>query len=357
MLILQRFSRALVIIACLLPLTLGRVNADVPIHEFETNTDFGTNQLTGSTVSGGVLSAGVTGNDPQVFVTGLYTAHNIRFDLAAYKKVVVRMKVSANVTTQGAIYWGTTTATGFSAGRVLSFATVKDNAFHTYTIDLSTTPAWSGYLNDLRVDPFGDSTFAGKTFAIDYIRLNSDFGDTTDFNPVALNPVWRVLVGGNDYMSTTNPAERDSLPSDGSTFYLPQSGAAGRTPLNRFFNSTTGDHNDDTAGALSGYTLESTLGFPWTRAITGTQPIQRQTNGATGDNATTHLDEAKSGYGISNPALAYGYARDNNLATDFLSISGGGVTINSNRAAGGSIYELWWNNIEFVNDWDNGRQM
>ena len=43
MLILQRFSRALVIITCLLPLTLGRVHADVPIHEFETNTDFGTN--------------------------------------------------------------------------------------------------------------------------------------------------------------------------------------------------------------------------------------------------------------------------------------------------------------------------
>jgi hypothetical protein len=40
-----------------------------------------------------------------------------------------------------------------------------------------------------------------------------------------------------------------------------------------------------------------------------------------------------------------------------LSLSGGGVTVKSNPAAGGTVWSWVWDGIEFINTWDYGREM
>jgi len=55
--------------------------------------------------------------------------------------------------------------------------------------------------------------------------------------------------------------------------------------------------------------------------------------------------------------IGYGYARypgtDNVLAWQ----TGGAVTVKSNLAVGCALWEWWWNGLQFVNDYDYGRQM
>ena len=40
-----------------------------------------------------------------------------------------------------------------------------------------------------------------------------------------------------------------------------------------------------------------------------------------------------------------------------LSLTAGGVTVKSNPAAGGTVWSWVWDGIEFINNWDFGREM
>jgi hypothetical protein len=53
----------------------------------------------------------------------------------------------------------------------------------------------------------------------------------------------------------------------------------------------------------------------------------------------------------------FGYPRYYNQREKFVTLSGGGVTIESNEAAGGALWHWSWNGIQFINDHDNGRQI
>ncbi len=138
-----------------------------------------TTQVTGATVSGGVLSATASGTDPQV------TRSNFAgpdLDLGFNDFIELRLQVPASFGDDIHIYYGTTATTGFSAARLITIpnATIpRDGAFHTYRIDIGTEPWWRAVLRDLRIDP---GSVPGVAFAIDYLRVG-DEPDPTLYQP------------------------------------------------------------------------------------------------------------------------------------------------------------------------------
>jgi hypothetical protein len=53
----------------------------------------------------------------------------------------------------------------------------------------------------------------------------------------------------------------------------------------------------------------------------------------------------------------FGYPRYYNQSEKLLSLSGGGITVDSNEAAGGALWHWTWSGYQIINNWDNGRQI
>jgi hypothetical protein len=175
---------------------------------------------------------------------------------------------------------------------------------------------------------------------------------------VAMNIVGRWWLGGpTDHMSSTNPAEQPGGGTfEGQTFYLPAGAAAGRHPLYRLFSSPAFDHMDSTVAGEGGYSTETTLGYAFDGQVSGTAPVRRWYRGTWADHLTAFNGENPSGYALEG-TLGYGYPRWGNQGEPQFACQGSQVRIVGNYAAGGAISELWWNNKQFVNDWDYGRQI
>lgn len=120
---------------------------------------------TGLTISGGMLSFTSSGNDPT-----LTSPNNLTFEANAVNTLIVRFRNTSSQPT-GALYWGRSDAPGFAGTRVKSFPIVaNDSGFTTYTVDLSTSPEWTGAITQLRLDlPQGTST--GAVTTIDWVDL------------------------------------------------------------------------------------------------------------------------------------------------------------------------------------------
>ncbi|PYV67481.1 MAG: hypothetical protein DMG96_39240 [Acidobacteria bacterium] len=57
------------------------------------------------------------------------------------------------------------------------------------------------------------------------------------------------------------------------------------------------------------------------------------------------------------PLAAYGYPRFGNASEVLLSLSAGGVTVQSNAVAGGATWRWFWNGVQFLNHADSGREI
>jgi hypothetical protein len=79
-------------------------------------------------------------------------------------------------------------------------------------------------------------------------------------------------------------------------------------------------------------------------------------NSATGDHALLAPSENLPGYS-PQPIAACGYPRFGNASEVLLSLSAGGVTVQSNAVAGGATWRWFWNGIQFVNHADYGREI
>jgi hypothetical protein len=176
-----------------------------------------------------------------------------------------------------------------------------------------------------------------------------------------LNVLWRIDTGGGDKTITNNPVERDSFPLDGAIFYVPMEAhpSIGTVPLYRLFNGR--DHTvslDPHEGEAQGYHVEGVLGYPFVAQQPGTSELIRTYNPATGHHSLRNSTglETEQGY-IDQPMGVYGYARYYKEATHLLSLTGGGVTIDSNEVAGGALCGWTWNGVQVVNNWDYGRQV
>jgi hypothetical protein len=157
-------------------------------------------------------------------------------------------------------------------------------------------------------------------------------------------------------MTTVGPNERTSYPLEAQVYYVPDQAANGRTTLNRVVNSSGSDHADSIT-TLSGYSQDMELGFPWSNSSTpGVAQLDEAFNSATGDYALLAPSETLAGY-IPAPLAAYGYPRYGNAAEVLLSLSAGGVTVQSNAVAGGTTWRWYWNGTQFLNHGDYGREI
>jgi len=170
-----------------------------------------------------------------------------------------------------------------------------------------------------------------------------------------LTTLYRFL-NGSDRWSTSGESERINLPLEAQTYYVAAQSAKGETALNRLVNSSGTDHAD-AVSSLNGYSQDMLLGYAWTSAL---NPAMAQLaegfNSSTGDYALLALSETLPGY-APQPLAAYGYPRYGGLSEVVLSLSGGGVTVESNEVAGGAVWRWYWNGIQFVNHADYGREI
>lgn len=178
----------------------------------------------------------------------------------------------------------------------------------------------------------------------------------------ALNVLWRVKLPGNDYMTTPFIGDIDSYPSDGAIFYVPSSNIASTSPFYRLFKSSIPDHMDSFTLGEDGYNTDLLLGYPYSSstASSGIGQIMRYRKGTT-DRAIGRADESASftskGYSLETAQAGWAYQRFNQTAEALLSLSAGGVTIESNAVAGGALWKWTWGGTQFLNYADYGRQM
>lgn len=172
--------------------------------------------------------------------------------------------------------------------------------------------------------------------------------------PVPLNILWRVVVGSSDRMTTPNPGERNTFPLEGQIFYIPRDPIAGTATLYRLYNGV--DHMDSHTAGEGGYGTEGPLGYAWASQPPGGSMLIRQYNPSTGDHALRHFAESLAGY-VDELMGTFGYNRYNNADEALVTLSAGGVTIQSNGVAGGSLWRWFWNGMQFVNTRDYGRQI
>ena len=179
---------------------------------------------------------------------------------------------------------------------------------------------------------------------------------------ILASTLWTVLWEGyfdnRDYLTSPSYSEYSSLPGIGQTFYVPSSSTtSGQVPLYRLYDGSIPDHMTSTVAGEGGYTTEETLGYPYTSAsaIPGLRQIARYLNGS-GD----HLEAADGltfgGYTEEGGQGVYGVEKYLTYASYLeKQYSGGGITEQSDLAAGGAIYSWTWNGIQFINTHDHGR--
>ena len=174
--------------------------------------------------------------------------------------------------------------------------------------------------------------------------------------PTKLRVLYRVLYSGTDRMTSADFAERTTYPFDGEMYYVSDQPGSGRTPLNRYVNAGATDHADGVSPP-DGYSLEETLGYPWTQAsLPGLEHLSEAVNPSTGDYALVAPSESLPGYSVSSLGV-YGYPRFVNNSEVLLSLSAGGVTVESNQAAGGVTWRWFWNGMQFENHFAYGSQI
>jgi hypothetical protein len=173
--------------------------------------------------------------------------------------------------------------------------------------------------------------------------------------PTVLRSLYRFVENGNDRVTTFGPGERAFYPLEAQVFYVPNQ-PDNRITLNRVVNASGSDHADTTT-SLSGYSQDLVLGYPWGNAtVPGVVQLIEAFDSSTGDHALLSPAESLSGYSPS-PMAAYGYPRYGGAAEVLISLSAGGVTVQSNAVAGGTTWRWYWNGIQFLNHGDYGREI
>jgi hypothetical protein len=138
--------------------------------EFSTLGDFegwdgGFNQMTGTGVASGVMSATTSGGDP------FQVRNNLNFPAAAAPYLIIRVRSSGGSTLQ--VFWGTSVANSFAAARSVTIPYTGNGQYQILVVDLRADADWAGAITKLRFD-WPQS--AGLTCDLDYFRSsNGDY--------------------------------------------------------------------------------------------------------------------------------------------------------------------------------------
>jgi hypothetical protein len=173
--------------------------------------------------------------------------------------------------------------------------------------------------------------------------------------PIMLRTLYRLNVNGTDRMTSFGSGERSVYPVDAQLYYVPDATASGLTTLTRFVNAGGTDHADS-VGPLNGYSLDEVLGYPWSNSAPGLVQIPEGFNSATGDHAMMLPSENLAGY-VPQALPVYGYPRYGSQGEVLMDLTAGGITVESNAVAGGSVWRWTWNGMQFINNADYGRQI
>lgn len=174
-----------------------------------------------------------------------------------------------------------------------------------------------------------------------------------------MNILWRIKTEGDDRTITVDPTERDAYPLDGAIFYVPERSQSGSTiPLYRLFNGH--DHMvsvDPGEPGARGYKVEGILGYPFVSQQPGTSELIRTYNPTTSHHSLRNSSGLETDLGYTDqPLHVYGYPRYYNRSQQLLTVTGGGITADSNLVAGGALWHWTWNGVQVLNNWDYGRQ-
>ncbi len=154
-------------------------------------------------VENGALVARATTGDPAF-------ACPVRIEAKDYKSLIVRMSIDRG--NRGQFFWGGA-GNPVSERNSLSFDLVPDARVHEYVLDLASVPAWTGNINQLRLDPTAGP--AGAAVRLDSLRLvpavpgkaralHWEFNDAASFNsltPAGLDLTARALLEMTDYLA------------------------------------------------------------------------------------------------------------------------------------------------------------
>lgn len=174
------------------------------------------------------------------------------------------------------------------------------------------------------------------------------------------------LKTGFDYF--TDFRQLTNYDSEGAIFYVPTNAQAGSQLLKRWISSYNSEHMDYFSQP-SGYNDDLvSLGYPWPNQEAGTEAIRAMWKLSAGDHATIHSSEISAfqglGYSLDGYSLGFGYPRYNSVAESLLKVPATtttGITVYSNRVAGGSVWRLYWptesSANQYVNIHDYGRQI
>ena len=174
--------------------------------------------------------------------------------------------------------------------------------------------------------------------------------------PTLLRTLYRGVQGGTDRLTIVGLDERNNFPLEAQLYYVADQPANDRIALNRVVNPSDTDHADSTAN-LPGYVQDRVIGYPWnSAALPGTMQLVEGFSIDNGDHALMGPTEDLSGY-TPLPLPAYGYPRYGSASEVLLSLSAGGVTVQSNLVAGGAVWRWFWNGVQFVNHSDYGREI
>jgi hypothetical protein len=176
-------------------------------------------------------------------------------------------------------------------------------------------------------------------------------------SPVPLHSLIRVLVGTSDRMTTLSSTEAQNFPVEGQIFYLPLTQLTGTIPIYRLSNGA--DHMDSLYPNEGGYSSEGILGYVWTNPSSkpGVSSFMRAFNANSLDHMSHHQFESLPiGY-ADEGASGYGFRRYNNSDQTLVLFSGGGITAHANLVAGAAVWDWSWNNMQFLNAVDCGRQL
>lgn len=177
-----------------------------------------------------------------------------------------------------------------------------------------------------------------------------------------LNFVWRLHYTTNDRMSSNSSSEYTTYSSsrEGQYYYLLSNSKADTAGLYRLFNGS--DHKDSTLTSDGSYAYNATLGYAYTQQEPGTTEIKQWYRSSPLDYAIYRPSEPTlTGYALQSlPVPVYAYPRygtSDTSTSNMLSLTGGGVTIQSNLVAGGAIFSWVHNGKEYININDYGREL
>ncbi|MCQ6562569.1 hypothetical protein [Paenibacillus mendelii] len=172
-----------------------------------------------------------------------------------------------------------------------------------------------------------------------------------------LSILWIVQQSAVNKMTTAIKKDAALSKMVGQAAYIPLKKEKGRNPLYRLYNGSS-DHMDSMNVNEGKYSKEAVLGYPWNAAAkpAGTTALIRGFHSTNGDYALMSDYLKFPGYKVEVLKNAYGYPRFGSKVP-LIELQGSKVKVKSNLAAGGAVWELWWNGKQMIDHLDYGREI